>query len=327
MKILVPLVLISILIIAGCAQQQYVSPTCNETISYGCKYDGTLIMTSLETLFWMKENIPAGSTFINWWDYGKEIEKVSGMNTVIKNPSKSLEISTGCYNAKLAGKSLGPECDTQQFDPEENVKDVATFLTTSNETEALCIASKYNASYVLVTGADIFKYYWIDYAAGGVQKQSDLFIVLPKTSEYTDSNGILVSRNYGQSNVLLYNTSIPIYVQGTKALLFDEVIYFNNSVLTSVTLSQKDRNATMEALNPWIKSINLEFSNQSVPSSIFISKDYESVTVIPPALRKSIFTNLIMLEGQGTEHFKEIYNSSDSSIFEMTFDGITCPTR
>jgi hypothetical protein len=98
-------------------------------------------------------------------------------------------------------------------------------------------------------------------------------------------------------------------------------------VLTSVTLSQKDRNATMESIKPWVNSINLEFSNQSIPSSLLISKDYESVTVIPLSLRKSIFTNLIMLEGQGTQHFKEIYNSPDSSIFEMTFDGITCPTR
>jgi acyl-CoA synthetase (AMP-forming)/AMP-acid ligase II len=64
-----------------------------ETIRDGCKYNGTLVLTSLDALFWIRDNIPANSTIISWWDYGKELQNIAGMNSVIKNPSKSLDTS------------------------------------------------------------------------------------------------------------------------------------------------------------------------------------------------------------------------------------------
>ena len=94
------------------------------------------------SMSWIKANTPSGSLFMNWWDYGKEIVGCTGRSSVISNTSARL-VALGFSSGR------NPERD-----PDQALTDVGTILFTTNATLAHSMASKYGASYLLVTVED-----------------------------------------------------------------------------------------------------------------------------------------------------------------------------
>jgi hypothetical protein len=88
---------------------------------------------------WTKSNTPSSAVFMNWWDYGKEIVGCTGRGSVISNPS-------------VRFVALGFSSGSQPLrDSDQALTDVGTALFTTNATLAHSIASKYGASYLLIT--------------------------------------------------------------------------------------------------------------------------------------------------------------------------------
>ena len=85
--------------------------------------------------------MPSNATFLNWWDYGKEIIGCTGRNSAISNPS-------------IQFIALGFTKNVTERDPNQSLLDVATALFTTNVTLSQSLTSKYGASYVLVTTED-----------------------------------------------------------------------------------------------------------------------------------------------------------------------------
>lgn len=153
----------------------------NTTTGYSCNFcGGAHILSDSRALFWMRDNLPHGTTVLSWWDYGKEVESVGKMNPIIKNSSKSI---LGGVSTIVSGKASSKNYPT---DPEEKVADVAIFLTTDNDTEALCVAKKYGATYAYLTFAELGKYHWIERASnktvGSTRTEKMSVVVDPKTN-------------------------------------------------------------------------------------------------------------------------------------------------
>jgi len=143
-------------------------PACDETTRTGCEYEGSKIFSDLDSLLWMRDNIPAGSGVLAWWDYGKELKAVSQLEPVIKEPSLPLMKSVACFQDFVPANKRCSEEDFAPLEPEEEVRDVARFFTTTDEKEALCIAKKYDARYVFLPILDTMnKFPWITYADTG----------------------------------------------------------------------------------------------------------------------------------------------------------------
>jgi hypothetical protein len=64
---------------------------------------------------------------MSWWDYGHMIKAVGERNIVIRNPSKEIL------------NSIADPSGIKERDPYDKMQDVATALTTTNQTQTLQI--------------------------------------------------------------------------------------------------------------------------------------------------------------------------------------------
>ncbi|MCX6801589.1 MAG: glycosyltransferase family 39 protein [Candidatus Diapherotrites archaeon] len=58
------------------------------------------------TLFWMKDNTPAGAKYLNWWSYGHWITFVAGKSVFADNRNVQWDISDGGYGKFLMAQDL-----------------------------------------------------------------------------------------------------------------------------------------------------------------------------------------------------------------------------
>ncbi len=114
------------------------------TLSYsenGAQQNGLYYSFTSGAIAWIKANTTSNATFLNWWDYGKEIIGCTGRNSAISNPSAQFV-------------ALGFAKSTGELDSNQSLVDVATSLFTANASQSIAIAHKYGANYVLVTTED-----------------------------------------------------------------------------------------------------------------------------------------------------------------------------
>lgn len=110
-------------------------------IQNGVQQNGLYYSSTSGALAWIKANTTSSATFLNWWDYGKEIIGCTGRNSVISDPSAQ-SVALGL------GKSTG------ELDSNQSLMDVGTVLFTANATLSHSIISKYGANYVLIVTED-----------------------------------------------------------------------------------------------------------------------------------------------------------------------------
>ncbi len=118
---------------------------------------------------WVKSNTPSSAVFLNWWDYGKEVAGCTGRSSVISNPSPRFI-------------ALGFSANQTERDSEQALTDVGTALFTTNATLTHSIASRYGASYLLITVED-----------GGSKAPYILQYLGLKPSDYLTSNSTAFS--------------------------------------------------------------------------------------------------------------------------------------
>jgi asparagine N-glycosylation enzyme membrane subunit Stt3 len=105
-------------------------------------------------LNWINSSTPENSTFLCWWDYGHMIKAVGERNVVVRNPSHEINNSVADPNG------------IKEFDPNEKILDVASALTTDNQSKTVQIMGKYNATYIMIGQNDIVKAVWMFKIAG-----------------------------------------------------------------------------------------------------------------------------------------------------------------
>jgi len=227
----------------------------------------------------------------------------------------------------------GAHChDECMYTINDRITDLGKIMATSDENESLNLIRKYQGDspkvYWIASDDLIGKFQWLQYFGTGCDARTDqncpLYMQIPENQQgrLADNNGNLVFRSYPlgqQTQILIYNSQvpIPIYIQGINAVLFDEFIAYNNTQPFAIRFNETEKNALITSLKPLESQLNVRFSNQSIPMTVWIPNFYGYIVVIPPTLRNSVFTKMFMLSGQGLNCFKLVFSNDEVRIFEV----------
>jgi hypothetical protein len=215
----------------------------------------------------------------------------------------------------------------------DRITDLGKIMATTDENESLNLIRKYQGDspkvYWIASDDLIGKYQWLQYFGTGCDARSNsncpMYIQVGGDSQSSiyDNNGNVQFLAYPlgqQGNIMIYNSPsmpLPIYVEGINAALFDETIYYNGTNTVSVKFNANETNSLLTSLKPLESQLNVRFTNQSIPMTVWIPNHFSYIVVIPPNLRDTVFTKMFMLEGQGLEHFKLVFNNPQVKIFEV----------
>lgn len=260
---------------------------CNESEKRGCVFEKTIVISNLDALLWLRNHAFSSPKVIAWWDYGKELKNVANVIPIISNPSQSLIYSIA------SGRSL-----IKEFESEEKVGDVASFFLATNESEAVCIAKKYNASYAYLVDSDLSKIYWINFAigkAGGyVISSLPEKVSETKTKFYVGAgvNGILELKNGKWQAYLLAPFSNSTIAASLKT------IYIENGKV--VVNEPKDSSSEYVAI---------------------ISSDFKEIFILTKGLEETILIKLFLLDGYETKYFTKVYSNDNVKIYSINLSG------
>ncbi len=198
---------------------------CAQEKSQYCVYNGVEIFSDLNALLWVRDNVPEGTRFMNWWDYGNELESIGNVNPLIKSPSRPLlNTSADFITANISeGEAV--------VDPDGIVKAVAVFMTTSDAKTALCLAEKYGVEYVYLTAGDFFKYSSIYFTAREEKliSESELYAIKEmyekKSIKEIEKLQMEDSLAIEKSKESLYTR---LYISGDYNLPYFDLVYSDN---------------------------------------------------------------------------------------------------
>jgi asparagine N-glycosylation enzyme membrane subunit Stt3 len=105
-------------------------------------------------LSWINSSTLENATILCWWDYGHMVKAVGERSVIVRNPSHEIL------------NSIADPTGMKEFDPNEKILDVASALTTDNQSKTVQIMDKYNATYVMIGKDDIVKSVWFFKIAG-----------------------------------------------------------------------------------------------------------------------------------------------------------------
>jgi asparagine N-glycosylation enzyme membrane subunit Stt3 len=258
----------------------------------------------------LKTETPEQSIIGTWWDPG---HMINGL-------------------AERRNFADGAHCtDSCLFNINDRITDLGKIMVTSNENESLELIRKYQGDspnvYWIASDDLIGKFRWLQYFGTGCDGVSDascpLYIQVAESSRRFDNNGNLLLRSYDmgqQTDLVIYNGQIPIpmLVQGINIALFDEFIVYNASdEVVPIRLTDEERAEVINGLSSLESELNARFVNETIPMTVWMPSHYSYVVLIPQTLRDSVFTKMFMLEGQGLEHFEQVYRNEQVKIYEV----------
>lgn len=260
----------------------------------------------------LKTQTPELSIVGTWWDPGHMIAGLADRRNFADGAHCELDSN---------GK---PAC---LYTINDRIVDLGRIMATTDENVSLALIRKYQGDspnvYWIASDDLIGKYQWLQYFGLGCDARVDqscpLYIQIPEQSTSADQNGNIVLRNYGGIEVFQGLTvPVPIYIQNINGAIFDEVLYYNsNGTVSDFKPNDTEKQSLIQALKPLESQLNFRFTNQSIPMTVWIPEDYSYIVIIPANLRNTVFTKMFMLEGQGLEHFKEVFRNPQVKIFEV----------
>jgi asparagine N-glycosylation enzyme membrane subunit Stt3 len=259
----------------------------------------------------LKTKTPELSIVGTWWDPGHMINGLAER----RNYADGAHCQLG-----FDGK---PAC---LYTINDRITDLGKIMATADENESLKLIRKYQGDspkvYWIASDDLIGKFQWLQYFGTGcdarVDQRCPLYIQIPEQSRSTDQNGNIVLRNYG--SVVIFEglgIPVPIYIQDINGALFDEVIYYSQGNLTSYKLNETEEQSLIQTLKPLESQLNFRFTNQSIPLTVWIPESYSYMIIIHQNLRNNVFTKMFMLEGQGLDHFKQVFRNEQVKIYEV----------
>ena len=257
----------------------------------------------------LKNETPELSIVGTWWDPGHMINAL----------------------AERRNYADGAHCHEQcLYTINDRITDLGKIMATSNETESLNLIRKYQGDspkvYWIASDDLIGKFRWLQYFGTGCDGVSDsscpLYIQVGQSSQSTDNDGNIVLLNYAlgeDSQISIYNGQIPIpmLIQGINIALFDEFILYNGTQAVPIKFSQEEIDSIITSLKPLENQMGARFTNQTIPMTVWMPAHYQYIVLIPPTLRESVFTKMFMLEGEGLEHFKQVFRNEQVKIYEV----------
>ena len=260
-----------------------------------------------DTWKWIKENTPEDAIIGTWWDPGHMI---------------------AAY-AERRNFADGAHCPgTCKYTINDRIVDLGKIMATSDESASIQLIQKYRGTsskvYWIASDDLIPKYQWLQYFGLGCDMRKDpqncqMYQPFYIQNQASDSDGKIIFRSYG--NLLLFETEprIAVFHNNGKAYLFEDVVYYKNDQISGVKLDQANTIRAYEILSPILKELKIVPSNETIKMPIWFSKDFSTGVAIAPNLANTVFTKMYFLDGNGLEHFKEVYANSRVKIFEVLF--------
>jgi dolichyl-diphosphooligosaccharide--protein glycosyltransferase len=225
----------------------------------------------------------------------------------------------------------GAHCpDNCKYTINDRITDLGLIMATSDENVSMGLIRKYQGDspkvYWIASNDLIGKYQWLQYFGTDCDARYDsncpLYVQLSESNRYYDNNGNTVFNVYSlgaQSNVMVYNVEmpIPIYVEGINAALFNEIIFYNGTIPVTIAFTEEERNAIITSLQPLERQLNIRFTNDTIPMTVWMPANPSYMVIIPSSLRNTVFTRMFMLEGQGLEHFRQVFRNDEVKIYEV----------
>jgi len=320
--------------------ETYELPKCNETIRENCDYKGVKIISNLDSLLWMKENVPSDSVVLSWWNYGKELEKISGLGPVIKNPSQFLFDSGGVRKSETI----------KEFEPEEKFNSVAQFFTTDDEAIALDIAKKYYVDYVFITKDDSKEFPWINFIAGqraSIRVPKDVYknpgiycLSKPKTEPGQMSCGEFASEGRGiwifgpltSTEYAYERVKNPIHwyrgYSGPILGIFQEdsqlvpiVYHFGNKFITNHLVYFSSENelkvSDLSNFNTKFNATLFNYTLERIDGLVWLQSDFKYAVYFPPSIKDSMFTKLFFYNAERLDNFELVYSTPEVKLFKV----------
>ncbi|NIO44334.1 MAG: hypothetical protein GTN36_02160 [Candidatus Aenigmarchaeota archaeon] len=258
----------------------------------------------------LKTKTPELSIVGTWWDPG---HMISGL-------AERRNYADGAHCSEL-------HC----FYPiNTRITNLGKIMATTNENESLELIRKYQGTspkvYWIASDDLIAKFQWLQYFGTGCdaryEQKCPLYMQLRESSRSFDDVGNIVVRNYDmgqQTKVMIFTGQIPIpiFVQGINAALFDEIIVYNGTQPIPIKFTDIEVNSLIESMKPLERQLNIRFTNETIPMTVWIPPHFAYIVIIPPNLRNVVFTKMFMLEGQGLEHFQQVFRNEQVKIYEV----------
>ncbi len=260
--------------------------------------------------------------------------------TFIKNETPELSIVGTWWDPghMIAGQGErrnfadGAHCPPERcFYPiNTRITDLGRIMSTDNETLSLELIRKYQGTspkvYWIASDDLIGKYRWLQYFGLGCDgtgqhtlnghMKCPLYAQLGYQNFYQTPGGISIM-DYGSVKVLMGDIPFPIYVEGRYMLLFEEYIFYDGQRLTTINLNNFNETEMMESVRRLEDELGFILSEQKVQYTLWVPGHRSYVVMIPPNLRNTVFTKMFMLEGEGLEHFKQVYKNDQIKIYEV----------
>ncbi|MFQ6020456.1 MAG: STT3 domain-containing protein [Candidatus Aenigmatarchaeota archaeon] len=252
----------------------------------------------------LKTQTPEYSLVGTWWDPG---HMISGL-------AERRNIADGAHCKEVCYYTIN-----------DRIVDLGKIMATTDENESLKLIRKYQGNspkvYWIASDDLIGKFRWIEYFGTGcdgtVNPNCPLYYQLGLQNSFV-AGGYMV-RNYGNTFVVLANIPLPIFVdkETGRASLYNEMIYYEGGIPKTLKLNQYNKTELIESLKPLEGILNVRITDKTMPYTIWIPQHQGYVVLIPPNLRNVVFTKMFMLEGQGLEHFKQVFRNEMVKIYEV----------
>jgi hypothetical protein len=274
----------------------------------------------------LKTDTPELSIVGTWWDPGHMIAGLADRR--VYADGAHCQLGADGENACL-------------YTINDRITDLGNIMTTTNETESLELIKKYQGTspkaYWIASDDLIGKFRWLQYFGTGCdgtgqytpngQQICPLYVQLSQTSQKIDENGNVVFLTYEyrdylgnlQFTIYVYNSQLPIplFVESINVALFEEFVYYNGTDTIQVRFNEDEISQLITALKPLESQLNARFTNTTIPRTMWLPRHYQYVVMVPPTLRNSVFTKMFMLEGQGLDHFEQVFRNEQVKIYEV----------
>jgi len=254
---------------------------------------------------YLRTQTPELSLVGTWWDPGHMITGLADRRVIAD------------------GAHCGSQC---LYGINDRITSLGKIMATSDENVSLGLINKYRgdspAVYWIASNDLISKYQWLQYFGLGCNPNTDsscqLYSLVNLQSMKYDQTGKPIVKIYGPLILLDVGSSpVIIYTQGKNAAFLGEVLYYDGNDVRDQRMENANMTSLVQDLTPLVTQLGYRMTNQTVPVTAWVSKDSSYMVIIPSSLRNTVFTRMFFMEGQGLEHFKQVFRNEEVKIYEV----------
>ena len=253
----------------------------------------------------IKTQTPESSLIGTWWDPG---HMIAGL-------AERRNIGDGAH--------CGMDC---LYTINDRIADLGKIMATNDENESMRLVRKYQGTsekvYWIASDDLIGKFQWCQYFGTGCDARYDpgcpLYMQLGLESASQDQDGNIVLRKYGTVYVYEGSIPIPIFIQGINGAVFDEIMFYNpDGTVQTMKLDEQQKADIITAIKPLERQMNFRFVNETIKLAVWVPQHRSYIVLIPEHQRNTIFTKMFFLEGQGLDHFTQVFRNEQVKIYEV----------